>query len=67
MPLDHPAFAHLGLDADLSEEGEEQPTDELPVHLKQMRADELVVDGRIVVFTDGASRHNQDHRLRRAG
>eukprot|EP00973_Karenia_brevis_P090737 12404021-Karenia_brevis.AAC.1 len=28
---------------------------------------ELLVNGRIVIFTDGACAHNQDNRLRRAG
>ena len=31
------------------------------------RRAEWLVDGRVVVFTDGACRHNQDKRLRRAG
>eukprot|EP00973_Karenia_brevis_P045308 6276140-Karenia_brevis.AAC.1 len=66
MPESHPALAHLCWSWESSEDETEHPvtngTSEPPA-----RTEELWVNGRVVVFTDGACRHNQDARLRRAG
>lgn len=67
MPQDHPAFNHLELTANQSDSSGSEYGHEMPAYLRQTWTHDLMVDRRVVVFTDGASTRNQDARLRRAG
>ena len=78
MPLDHDAFRHLELEAVGSGDGDQDEggnADELSDGSSDMRLTtdvrtwraEWILNGRVVVYTDGACRNNQHERLRRAG
>ena len=67
MPCSHAAFDHLSMDAALSGDPSDGDYLQRPSHLSQAWGTELYVAGRVVVYTDGASSHNCDIRLRRAG
>eukprot|EP00973_Karenia_brevis_P006816 924713-Karenia_brevis.AAC.1 len=67
MPLDHPSFLHLALDAYKYEDADKGCDLERPGHLTHAWGEELNTNGRVVVYTDGASKNNGDARLRKAG
>lgn len=81
MPLDHDAFMHVELEAsdsavngndDWDERGHvNDETANLRGQTPQLdvrtRMEEWVLDGKVVVYTDGACRNSQHERLRKSG
>ena len=68
MPEHHPSFEHLLL-VSLSRESDEEEEGGMDLHqaLDQAWVEEFIVDGMVVVYSDGACTCNQDSRFRRAG
>eukprot|EP00973_Karenia_brevis_P028931 3990523-Karenia_brevis.AAC.1 len=67
MPLDHPSFLHLAMGAADTDEFGTEAQIEYEACEEQAWHCELLVGGLIVIYTDGACRHNDDVRLRKAG
>eukprot|EP00973_Karenia_brevis_P031772 4384528-Karenia_brevis.AAC.1 len=66
MPQLHPCFDHLGM-ANLSHASEADERIDASPKRSHAWESELIVEGRVVIYTDGACRRNQCARLRRAG
>eukprot|EP00973_Karenia_brevis_P019593 2687823-Karenia_brevis.AAC.1 len=69
MPEQHPSFIHLklaGLIVDSVRDGRND-SQEHQASCDKAWVHEIFEDGQVVIYSDGACTHNQDHRFRRAG